>query len=331
MKKIKLIATYMYNYAIYILLFLIALCSIVLYALKKEDIQLPGAKPLYHFYFIGQNSADPFWKEVMRGVEESAEDNNVVVEIYAPRFNDPTEELKYIDIATISKVDGIITHVTNSEGFTDLINKAVSKDIPVITFENDDAKSNRNAYIGTNSFMVGKEAARLLAEATGGKARIAIISSDDGSQGSIEHNAKMYGFSTTLKNYPDMKVVKSYSSKMGVLSAEEITQNIIESDEEINAIFTLTSADTLGSVQFIVNSNKVGQIAVVGYGNSEEILRYIDKEIIYGTIASDPYNMGYESIKSLIAIKSGEIVPEFIDTDIQVITKKNLDEFIIGE
>ncbi|NLZ49142.1 MAG: sugar ABC transporter substrate-binding protein [Clostridiales bacterium] len=331
MKKIKLIATYMYNYAIYILLFLIALCSIVLYALKKEDIQLPGAKPLYHFYFIGQNSADPFWKEVMRGVEESAEDNNVVVEIYAPRFNDPTEELKYIDIATISKVDGIITHVTNSEGFTDLINKAVSKDIPVITFENDDAKSNRNAYIGTNSFMVGKEAARLLAEATGGKARIAIISSDDGSQGSIEHNAKMYGFSTTLKNYPDMKVVKSYSSKMGVLSAEEITQNIIESDEEINAIFTLTSADTLGSVQFIVNSNKVGQIAVVGYGNSEEILRYIDKEIIYGTIASDPYNMGYESIKSLIAIKSGEIVPEFIDTDIEVITKKNLDEFIIGE
>ncbi len=292
---------------------------------------MPGAKPLYHFYFIGQNSADPFWREVMRGVEAAAKDNNVVVEIYAPRFNDPQEELKYIDIATISRVDGIITHVSNSEGFTEAINKAVRNNIPVITFENDDAKSERNAFIGTNSYSVGKEAAKLLAEATGRWAKIATISSDDGSQGSIEHNAKMYGFSTTLKDYPGMKIVKNYSSKMGVLSAEEITQSIIESDEEINAIFTLSSADTLGTVRFIVDSNKVGQIAVVGYGSSDEILRYIDKEIIYGTIASDPYKMGYESVKNLIAIKSGESVPEFIDTDIQVITKRNLNMFTIGE
>lgn len=331
MKKLKLLVGFIYKYAIYILLFLIALCSLILYGLRKDHIQLSGAKPLYHFYFIGQNSGDPFWKEVMRGVEDSAKENNVVVEIYAPRFNDPKEELKYIDIATISKVDGIITHVSNSEDFTEAINKAVNKGISVITFENDDAKSARSAFIGTNSYMVGKEAAKLLVEATGGKANIATIASDDGSQGSIEHNAKMYGFSNTIKDYPGMKIVKNYNSKMGVLSAEEITQRIIESEEEINAIFTLSSADTLGTVQFIVDSNKVGQIAIVGYGNTEEILRYIDKEVIYGTIASDPYKMGYESIKNLIAIKSGERVPEFIDTDIQTITKSNLTMFTIGE
>ncbi|HCW03303.1 MAG TPA: sugar ABC transporter substrate-binding protein [Clostridium sp.] len=331
MNKFKSFIGFVYKYAIYILLFFIALSSIILYGLRKDDIQLPGAKPLYHFYFIGQNSADPFWKEVMRGVERGAKDNNVVVEIYAPRFNDPNEELKYIDIATISKVDGIIAHVSNSEEFTEAINKAVNKGIPVITFENDDGKSTRNAFIGTNSFRVGKEAAKLLAEATGGKANIATISSDDGNQGFLEHNSKMYGFTNTLKEYPDMKIVRNYISKMGILSAEEITQSIIESDGEINAIFTLSSADTLGSVQYIVDSNKVGQIAVVGYGSSEEILRYIDKEIIYGTIASDPFKMGYESIKNLIDIKSGENVPEFIDTDIEVITKKNLGKSTIGE
>ena len=41
--------------------------------------------------------------------------------------------------------------------------------------------------------------------------------------------------------------------------------------------------------------------------------------------------MGYESIKNLIDIKSGENVPEFIDTDIEVITKKNLGKSTIGE
>ena len=78
MNKFKSFIGFVYKYAIYILLFFIALSSIILYGLRKDDIQLPGAKPLYHFYFIGQNSADPFWKEVMRGVERGAKDNNVV-------------------------------------------------------------------------------------------------------------------------------------------------------------------------------------------------------------------------------------------------------------
>jgi ribose transport system substrate-binding protein len=325
---IKSSIRFLYRHAIVILLLLISLASLSLYWLRNEDIKLPISKPKHHFYFIAQNSVDPFWNEVIRGVEMSAKDSNVVVEFYAPRFNDPLEELKYIDIATISRVDGIITHVSNAIDFTDTINKAYDSQIPVITFENDDSESKRNAFVGTNSFIIGREAAKLLVEATDGKANIAIISSNDSSQGSMEHNLKMNGFISTLRDYPNMKIIKSYSSKMGILSAEEITQTIIDSDDKINAIFTVSSADTLGSAQFIVDRNKVGDIALVGYGSSDEILRYIDKEIIFGTVASDPYKMGYESLKALVDIKSGKSVPTFIDTEVKVITKKNLDTFI---
>jgi ribose transport system substrate-binding protein len=111
---------------------------------------------------------------------------------------------------------------------------------------------------------------------------------------------------------------------MGILSAEEITQTIIDSEEGINAIFTFSSADTLGSAQLIVDRSRVGKIVLVGYGSSEEILRYIDKEIIYGTVASDPYKMGYESVKALVDVKDGKSIPSFIDTQVKVITKKTL-------
>lgn len=323
MSKVRSFLQFLYGHAILILTIMVICASVVLFWLQKEEIKPYISKPKYHFYFIAQNSVDPFWNEVMQGVQKAAKDNNVVVEFNIPRFTNPAEELKFMDIATISKVDGIITHVPNGVDYTAAINKAYGKGIPAVTVENDDSASNRYAFLGTNSFVLGKEAARLLIEATGGKANIAVISNSDLEQDSTEHNLKMSGFLSALKDYPDMKVVQTYTSKMGILSAEEITQTIIDSGDNINAIFTFSSADTLGSAQLIVDRNKVGQIVLVGYGNSEEIVRYINKEIIYGTVASDPYKMGYESVKALLNVKQGKSVPTFIDTEVKVITKKN--------
>lgn len=324
MNRFRSLFRFLYGHAILILTVLVIAASATLFWLQREEIKPYISKPKHHFYFIAQNSVDPFWNEVMQGAQKAAKDNNVVVEYNVPRFNNPEEELKFMDIAITSKVDGIITHVPLGQDFTSSIDKAYSLGIPVVTIENDASESNRYAFVGTNSFMLGKEAAKLLVEATGGKANIAVISNSDLEQDSIEHNLKMNGFLSTLKDYPDMKVIKVYTSQMGILSAEEITQTIIDSEDKINAIFAFSSADTLGSAQLIVDRSKVGSIVLVGYGNSEDIVRYIDKEIIYGTVASDPYKMGYESVKALVDVKDGNSVPTFIDTEVKVITKKSL-------
>ena len=324
MKILEKVFQFLYKHAILILTAMVVAASLYLFWLQKDEIKTFISKPKYHFYFIGQNSVDPFWNEVMQGVEKSARDNNVVVEFNLPRFNNPEEEYKFMDIAITSKVDGIITHVPNGIDFTDIIDKAYANGIPVITIENDDSESKRYAFSGTNSFVLGREAARLLIEATGGKANIAVISNNDFEHSSIEHNLKMNGFISTLRDHQDMQVMKIYTSKMGILSAEEITQTILDSSDNINAIFALSSADTLGSAQLIVDRSRVGKIALVGYGSSEDIIRYIDKEIIYGTVASDPYRMGYESVKALLDVKEGKSIPTFIDTEVQVLTKKSI-------
>ncbi|MDK2918731.1 MAG: hypothetical protein PWQ37_1464 [Candidatus Petromonas sp.] len=312
------------KYIILILLILIAITSIFLYKIHKERDSISSAAPRYHFYMIAQNSVDPFWKEVKQGIESAAKDYGVAVEFNAPRFNNPMDELRYLDIAITSNVDGIITHVSSNQDFTNLINKAYNKDIPVVTIENDDKKSNRSAFVGTNSFLLGKQAANLMIEATKGRANIAIIVSNDYELDTVSQNIKINGFLSTIKNYPDMKVAKIYTSKMGILSAEEITQSIISSDNNIDAIYATNSVDTLGAAQLIVELNKVGGIFLVGYGDTKNILRYIGKGIIYGTVMSDPYKMGYESVKALIDIKENNNVSTFIDTGVKVITKENV-------
>ncbi|SNR98309.1 monosaccharide ABC transporter substrate-binding protein, CUT2 family [Anaerovirgula multivorans] len=327
MRALKKITGFINKNIIYILVVIIVINGIYLYRLREREKEIVSLTPKYHFFFIGQNAVDPFWKQIKQGVESAARDMNVVVEYNAPRFNNAEEELKYLDIAITSNVDGIITHVSNGIESIERINEAYLRGIPVVTIENDSKTSNRDAFVGTNSFQLGKEAAQLMVNATEGKANIAIIVSSDFELDSLNQNLKINGFLSGIKDYPDMKVLEVHTSRMGMISAEEITQSVLNSHLEINAILTTNAVDTLGAAQLIIDYNKVGEITLVGYGDMENILRYIKMGIIYGTVMSDPYRMGYESLMALMNLKEEKSVSTFIDTDVRVITRNNLYEY----
>jgi len=297
--------------------------NLILIWQRPDGAQTAQQVPKYHFYAVFQNSVDPFWDEVKRGIEDAAHQYNVAVEFNAPRFNNLSEEGQYLDIATLSGVDGIITHAANDQMFIDLIDQADGQGIPVVTIENDAKDSKRRTFVGSDSALLGRQAGDLMNEATGGKAKIAVIMSSDSQKDAVTQNVIVDGFLRSLEDKPGMEVEKIYTSRMGILSSEEITRSIINS-KDINAIFSVDTIDTIGVAQTIVDFNKVGEMTMVGYGVTSEILRYIDKGVIYGTVMGDPYRIGYESVKSLVEIKEGQATPAFVDTGVNFITKNNL-------
>ncbi|AEF18041.1 MULTISPECIES: substrate-binding domain-containing protein [Thermoanaerobacterium] len=327
MKTLHSIFKFFKKNIILILLTLIAISSIFLYKFQQIEEPVLSGKPLYHFYLVAQNSVDPFWKEVQKGAEDAAKYYNVAVEFNAPKFNNIDEELEFLDIAVLSKVDGIITHVSYDGDFNTLIDEAYANNIPVVTIENDLKDSKRKSFVGANSFILGEEAGKLMKQSTGGKANIAVIMSNDVGNDTTSQNLKLNGFLSIINSVPGMKVSKVYTSQLGALSAEEITQSIINSNNGINALYITDSVDTIGAAQVVVDFSKVGEISIVGYGDTPDILRYVDKGIIYGTVVSDPYKMGYESIKAMIEIKKNNNVSTFIDTGVNIITKSNVKEY----
>ncbi|MDI3310533.1 MAG: substrate-binding domain-containing protein [Thermoanaerobacterium sp.] len=327
MKTLHNIFKFLKRNIILILITLIAVLSIFLYKFQQIEEPVLAGKPSYHFYLVAQNSVDPFWKEVQKGAEDAAKYYNVALEFNAPKFNNLDEELEFLDIAVLSKVDGIITHVSYDGDFNTLIDEAYANKIPVVTIENDLKDSKRKSFVGANSFILGEEAGKLMRQSTGGKANIAVIMSNDVGKDTASQNLKLNGFLSIINSAPGMKVSKVYTSQLGALSAEEITQSIINSSEGINALYITDSVDTMGAAQVVVDFSKVGEISIVGYGDTPDILRYVDKGIIYGTVMSDPYKMGYESIKAMIEIKKNNDVSTFIDTGVNIITKSNVKEY----
>lgn len=286
----------------------------------------------WYFSCVLKNETEPFWLELRRGVEQAALDYHVAVSFNAPRFTDAEREAMFLDIAVASRVDGIITHVSDPAVFAPIIDKAVTYGIPVVTVVSDAIDSKRAAFIGANRYQLGFEGGRLVAEATGGTGKVALVLGEYPVEASTEEQDMLvYGFRNALKDMSGLEIAVVTTSNMGILSAEEITSDILLDNPDINMIYCTTAMDTLGVAQVVVDMNKVGLVGIVGYESIEEILRYIDKGVVYGTVASEPYEIGYNSIRSLVEVCTQERTSAFVDTGMQVITKENVAEYLDTE
>jgi len=310
------------SYIILLSIIALILTIFVIQLQNQQVVNLP--KPRYHFFFIGQNEVDPFWQDVRKGVIEAAKELNVVVEFYAPRFNNQEKQYFFFDAAINANVDGIISYVYQNDQFLNAIKRAYEKKIPIVTIENDAPYSYRQIFIGSNNFELGQRAARLLVKATKGKANIAIISNNNSGENLINQNLRFNGLQSIIKSYPSMNVVTTITTQIGVLSAEEATDRILKEYPEVNAIYTMNSIDTMGVAQTIIDNNRVGDITIVGYGGTEGILDYIEKGIIYGTVTADAKEMGYQAIKALVNYKDHNNSSTYIQTSIESITTEGL-------
>ncbi len=309
---------------IFLTFLLLTVLNIALFYARQGENHVSGKTPQYHFYMILQNSVDPFWQDVRQGALDAAKDSNVAIEFRAPQFNNNEEERKYIDIATLSRVDGIITPAVDNPDFIALINNATAQGIPVVTIEDDAKDSRRQAFVGSNSFMLGAKAGKLLNDAVHGKARVAVIMSSELEKDASTQNMIMNGFLSAFKAAPGIEVAKVYTPKMEILSTEEIAQAVLR-QPDINAVFCLDAINTAGVAQSIVDFNKVGKITVIGYGITPEITSYIEKGVIYGSVVGNPYKIGYDSVKSMLEIKQHNNTSAVTDTGVQSVDKGNID------
>ncbi len=319
------------------LLVVLLICTIIYSFLYLEgdktnsDIQPSYYKkpPEYHFSLIVPDIHDWFWKLVCEGAKKAGEDMNASVDFKAPEAWNMEQELQYFDMAIASKVDGIVTYVTNEEKFTPYINTAKSKNIPVITILEDAKGSRRDSFVGINSFEMGSMGGKLIVEGKKGKANVAIIL-DEFTKGNdnIIQDLKIEGFKDSIKGYPDIHIVTTQHSKSGIWGSEEIMQKILFQYPEIDAVFCTSAQNTIGVAQIIVDFNRVADITVIGYGDLPDILNYIRKGVIYGTVISDPYKIGYKSIEKLIEVKKNSYASSFVYTDLEPITNENIEEYL---
>jgi ribose transport system substrate-binding protein len=274
----------------------------------------------YHFVLIPEEVRNPYWQMVKKGADEAGKENKAVVEFTGPIQTSISEHIRFIDEAISSKVDGIITQGLSPSKMTSVINKAVQKGIPVITIDTDASNSKRAAYVGTNNYEAGRKAGQALAQATGGKANVAIII---GSEVSANQQERVSGFKAALKTYPHIKVVAIEPSNISRIQAAEKTYDIYKGHPDVNAFFGTSALDGLGIAS--VTSSKSGtKPFIIGFDDLPDTLNYIKEGKIDETVAQEPYLMGYKSVQLMVDLMKGKQIPVINNTDTTIISIKNL-------
>jgi len=287
---------------------------------KLIEIDRVKDKTKYHFSVIVSDMEDDFYNKFEKGVNQAKEEYNVEIEI---NKIDTTaiKELKYMDIAISSKVDGIIVQPEEEIEYKEYINKAIGKEIPVITVVSDVEDSDRYCFVGSDKYRLGYEAADMIVKETKAQANIATIIQSP-------RDEQRNGFQKVIDEYEGLEVVAAQKTSLSFLSGEYVTSKIIRQYPEVNVIYCTSLSDTLGAAQVIVDYNKVGDVKIFGTGINEAILEYIEKGVISGTVERNPYKIGYESVKKIYDIKEkGFKEKEIINTNIKVITIDNLSEY----
>lgn len=287
---------------------------------KLIEIDRVKDKTNYHFSIIVSDMEDDFYNKFEKGVYQAKKEYNVEIEIN--KIDTTTiKELKYMDIAISSKVDGIIVQPDEEIEYKEYINKAIGKGIPVITVVSDVEDSDRYSFVGSDKYQLGYEGADMILKETKGKANIATIIQST-------RDEQRNGFQKVIDEYEGLEVAAAQKTSLAFLSGEYVTSEIIRQYPEVNVIYCTSLSDTLGAAQVIVDYNKVGDIKIFGTGINEDILEYIEKGVISGIVERNPYKIGYESVKKLYHIKEkGFKEKEIINTNIKVITIDNLSQY----
>ena len=111
-------------------------------------------------------------------------------------------------------------------------------------------------------------------------------------------------------------------------TTEESIRDIFRSQETPDVIVCLNETDTNCVYQSLVDYNKVGKSAILGYYDSESILKGISRSVIYSTISVNTYQMGVYCVDAIKEYEEYGYTSQYMLTDVTLIDKSNVSDYL---
>lgn len=278
-----------------------------------------------------------YWKNALKGFEDAAEALGVTVEYRGSTQYDAQEEVMVLEQVIARSPAGIAVSAIDSESLNAAINKAVEAGIPVVMFDADAPDSSAYSFLGTNNYNAGVTAARKMAELSGGKGEVGIITHPN----QLNHQERTRGFQDTLeKEFPEMRLVGIEDGKGDQLVTEQKSLKMMEKHPELNGIFVTEASGGVGAGNAVLKTGKAGRIRIISFDTDKGTLDMIKSGTISATMAQGTWNMGYWSLMYLFHLRNGLAepmqgwqgadvppLPAYVDTGVTVVTASNVDHF----
>jgi galactofuranose transport system substrate-binding protein len=260
-----------------------------------------------------QLGAESEWRTAnTASVKETAEQLGIEL-----KFSDAQQkqdnQIRAIRSFIAQKVDVIGVPPIVETGWREVFEEAKQAGIPIILVDRraDVPDDLYVAYLGSNFLEEGRNAGRVMAELTGGKANIVELV---GTVGSAPANDRYRGFREIIRDYPDMKVIDSESGDFTVAKGREVMRTFLRKHgNTITALYAHNDDMALGAIQAIEEYGlRPGvDIRIVSVDAARGAFEAMIAGKLNATIECNPM-LGPQFFELALKVVNGEPVPKWI-------------------
>jgi len=276
---------------------------------------------------IPKGTTHEFWKTVHAGAVKAARELGVDVVWKGPlREDDLKQQIDLVQSFVAQSVSGIVLAPLSDKGLVGSVKASTDARVPVVVFDSDLAGGPYVSFVATDNEAAGKSGADELARRMG-KGNVIVLRYQEGSA-STSNREK--GFLGGVGAHAGVQVVsESQYGGPTVESAEKASENLLAATRAdagaVQGIFAPNESTTFGMLLALRKAGLAGKVHFVGFDASEKLVQAVRSGEIDALVVQRPFEMGYLSIKTMVAHIRGQGVERRIDTGSALVTKENVD------
>ncbi len=265
-----------------------------------------------------------FFIEMEAGAREAADSLGIQLVVQAPeREIDVEKQMQIVENLIQRRIDVLALVPSGSREIVPAIVKANQANIPVVIVDTrvdgealEQAGGEVATFIGSDNVDGGRMAGEFVAQRLGGKGRVAVL---EGIPGHETGDSRLRGFREALQRHAGVLIVSSLTANWERDQAFNVTQNMLQSQSEVHAIFACNDVMALGAVEAVAASGR-GNVLIVGFDAQDDARTAIRDGRMHATIAQNPREMGRLAMISAHRLLNGESVPGEQPVAIQLVT-----------
>ncbi len=274
----------------------------------------------YHIAVISDETDTSFWADVYRGAVEAGAGYGAYVEQIGDGLAEPFSMEDAINIAIYEHVDGILLRAAEGEKIRQMIDKAWSHQIPVITMQKDVPSSRRQGFVGINDYFLGQEYGKRVLKIADKSTRLVTVLFPGIRFNETSRSWFELGLGNTVQQEDirlDFKIIRD---DRGLNNAEDVIHDMAEGHvEQPDILICLDAVLTQSACQLLRDRGLSDSIRIIGSYVSDEILNGIEEGIIDSTITIDPEAMGRMSMDALMTYRRYHMVSYYTEVDTMLV------------
>lgn len=259
-----------------------------------------------------------YWRIFKAGTEKAFNDFDIDGKVVAPDSTSLiTKQLNMLKDVVKENPDALIVTPSNPSITIPVLEEFKKKNIPVLLADTDFKWKDKTSYIGTDNLELGKKAGELLGSMLQPGDQVALIG---GNSDEPVFNERITGAKKTLED-AGIKIATEQSGYDDTGQVISVMENILQTYPDIKGVIAVNDVIALDALKTIEKNGT--NIPVIGADGITEMVKYIEKGNLDATVAQNPYDMGYLSVKQALKAIKGEAVEKRVDSGIDLITQDN--------